>query len=165
MEDEKEWSMRAPKFLTTFPTCIELPGLPEERRNWSGGDRPTATNSRHCGGTFANGGFVSVVRPFWRHRWKAALSHWWHLGCRWQTTRIDVARSLTPEVPQFCALSPAAAHRPLALGRDFPLDRICIIQAKWLKLCLNEPMINWVKCLRKICVTVVQQSVSSSIRK
>ncbi len=35
-----------------------------------------------------------------------------------------MARSLTSEVPQFCALSPAAALRPLALGRDFPLDRI-----------------------------------------
>ncbi len=78
-------------------------------------------NSRHCGGIPANGRFVG---PSWRRRRKATLSHWWHLGGRSQSTRIEVARSLTPEVPHSWFLSHATMHWALALGRFFSLDRI-----------------------------------------
>ncbi len=42
MEGEKEFSMRTPKSLPTFATCMELPRLPVARDNLSGGSHPIA---------------------------------------------------------------------------------------------------------------------------
>ncbi len=42
MEGKKELSMRTSRSLTTFSTCMELPGLPVERDNISRGARPIA---------------------------------------------------------------------------------------------------------------------------
>ncbi len=42
MDGQKQLYMRKPSSLTTFGTCMELPGRPVAKDNWSGGDRPIA---------------------------------------------------------------------------------------------------------------------------
>ncbi len=101
--------------LTMFATCMEFPGLPLARDDWSGGARYSCiwwgwyggpnlpTNSRHCGGSSSMSLFDSFIA----------------LGRSLTNNKNRIARSLTPEVPHSWSLSRATTHRQIAVGRFF----------------------------------------------
>ncbi len=80
-------------------------------------------NSKHCRRTCAKGRIVSLLIPCWRCQRNTTYAHWWHSGCRWQTTRIGVAQSMSPEVLHSWSFSLETTHRPLAPCRFFPSGR------------------------------------------
>ncbi len=62
-----------------------------------------------CGSFCEPGGTILTLSP-------QSSVDWWFLGGRWQTTRIEIAQSLTSEVPRSWSLSPATSHRHTIVG-------------------------------------------------